>query len=376
MNKTYQHMDGLDLLRGLAALWVLLFHFVELAPPALTAGLDSYFLRVGWCGVDLFFVLSGFLIGRIITGSPTPGVRSFMVRRVLRIYPAFFVVLLLSLVLMKSEFLLPPHLPLLVSHVFMLHNLIPGYGGAINGVFWTLGAEFQFYVLAAVLLLFIKHRQAFAWVVGAMLITALLYRFGVYQLVPDLGSNRFFFATQLPGMLDLFAMGFVAASLRTSLQGLITRYFYLLAPLSLLAVGAFLLWLRPHTGDYWVNPMAMVFGRTYSGLAFATLVLVFSCMPQGAGQLCRRTGLVFLGNISYGLYLTHLLLLNLTLGLLPADLTAVSGVGLFLLYLGSVLLASSLLFYIVEKPAIAYAKRLTSRSRPHQERAALSTPTA
>src|SRR5690606_10292459 len=105
---------------------------------------NSYYIIIGWNGVDLFFVLSGFLIGGILSRE-NENVKSFMIRRFFRIYPAYLVMVFLGIVMIKPY--LADNGLLIVSHLFMFNNLIPGFGGAVNGVLWTLGAEFQFYMI-------------------------------------------------------------------------------------------------------------------------------------------------------------------------------------------------------------------------------------
>ena len=93
-------LPGLDLLRAIAVIWVMLFHSF------LVGGLGPDFAwlsRYGWMGVDIFFVLSGFLIGRqvlqpLARGEPL-SLREFYVRRAFRILPAFAVVLALYVAL-------------------------------------------------------------------------------------------------------------------------------------------------------------------------------------------------------------------------------------------------------------------------------------
>jgi peptidoglycan/LPS O-acetylase OafA/YrhL len=87
-------LPGLDLMRGLAILWVMPFHFRSVLPSALSA-----IGRTGWMGVDLFFVLSGYLISsqllRPYLAGSRPSLRDFYLRRAFRVLPAFLAVLLI-----------------------------------------------------------------------------------------------------------------------------------------------------------------------------------------------------------------------------------------------------------------------------------------
>src|SRR5262245_1871381 len=112
VSSKHAHVQSLDGLRGIAILLVMLFHFSDngsdLAPSSVLV--DRIFHRLsgaGWIGVDLFFVLSGFLItGILFDAKGTPSYfRNFYVRRALRIFPLYYVALVLLLIM-----------PLMVQH--------------------------------------------------------------------------------------------------------------------------------------------------------------------------------------------------------------------------------------------------------------------
>src|SRR5205814_3662817 len=95
------HLPVLDSVRGVALLLVIVFHaaYFSLFTAGPLSGLDAVYQKVagtGWCGVDLFFVLSGFLITRILLHTrEAPGYfRTFYARRVLRIFPLYYAVLI------------------------------------------------------------------------------------------------------------------------------------------------------------------------------------------------------------------------------------------------------------------------------------------
>lgn len=347
-------LPGLDVLRAFAALWVFVFHYMELAPKELKPGIDSYYIIIGWNGVDLFFVLSGFLIGGILCRG-NEHVGSFMIRRFFRIYPAYLLMVFLGIAIVK------PHLAnngwLVASHLFMFNNLIPGYGGAVNGVLWTLGAEFQFYMISALILVLPRGRNFWFSLVALMVVGSLLYRWAVFGAVEP--SDRFFYTTQLPGMLGLFGMGFLAVQMKNLVGECITKFFPVFFAMSIVLLFLFFEWLRPHVVDYWDNPESVVFGRFFSGVVFAFLVLVLACAPGYLNNFFRKSGLVFIGEISYGIYLTHLFFYEL---LRPHE-------GFFerfnwsfyaLVLLIFTLISSCLIYFLVERPFIRLGAMLAS----------------
>ncbi|TRX73884.1 acyltransferase family protein [Pseudomonas mangiferae] len=358
---TRPRLAGLDFLRGFAALWVLMFHVVELVPAAYHGPYSPYLLHVGWNGVDLFFVLSGFLIGGLLAADRGETRGGFLLRRVLRIYPAFLVVAVACLLGTRPHLLEEPWV--LVSHLFMVHNLVPGHGGAINGVLWTLGSEFQFYLLAALLLGLVRGPRAWWTLTLAMLGISLASRYAVFHLWQEPGQ-RFFLGTQLPGMLGLFAAGFAVVKLRPLCRAAIEAHFALCAASAALLLVLYLGWLRGHIGDYWDVEVPVVWGRFFTAVVFGYLVLVFACVPPAVGRFFQRSGWVYLGEISYGVYLVHLPVMETMATWAPRYLPGLTWYGYLGLLLAVVGLLATALHVVVERPFIALGRRLSSRARP------------
>ena len=150
--RTHTIIPALDGLRGIAILLVLIHHLTIYRPEG---GLDSWIAAVplfGWCGVNLFFVLSGFLITGILLDTRDSPVfyRSFFARRVLRIFPLYYGVLFLGFVL--APLLLP--MPdaygrhQLWLWTYLANFAMPfGKGEPAFSHFWSLCVEEQFYLV-------------------------------------------------------------------------------------------------------------------------------------------------------------------------------------------------------------------------------------
>ncbi len=125
----------LDLLRAIAIIGVLLRH----------SRLDYFWMRAGWVGVDLFFVLSGFLVSGLLFNEfkklQNVNVLCFLIRRGFKIYPCFY--FFLALAICFNLFILEKdlHMNELLGEVFFLQN----YLGAISEHTWSLAIEEQFY---------------------------------------------------------------------------------------------------------------------------------------------------------------------------------------------------------------------------------------
>lgn len=183
-------LRGIDALRGVAALGVVLFHAIEQGKNVVPNNLLEYPVRLvqfassfGYIGVFLFFVISGFCIhlqwARSKAAGIEPDIRfgSFWKRRLRRLYPPYVIALLLYLLLAAYTVGLDlTHFFLydIGMHLLMLHNLDPHTCYTINGVFWTLAIEEQLY-LAYFLLLFLRVRWGWGVTIAVCLLSRLAW---------------------------------------------------------------------------------------------------------------------------------------------------------------------------------------------------------
>ena len=375
-------IPALDGVRGVAVLWVVAFHYTVLAAPQ-DAWLQALarvpavegLARHGYLGVDLFFLLSGFLLAmpwlsRARRGLAPPGARAFYRRRVLRIVPAYYV----HLVLLFGCFL-----PLLggwlywrsdayvvawnaIAHAAFLQLTSPLTSAALgaNGALWTLAIEAQFYLLLPwVAPLFVRAPLRCA--VGALLVSAgwrwaaahdlaplvaLQLRLGAHWHWPE-GVVRHLLVTQLPSYLGHFALGalLAAAGLRRR-ERAPTRAANGAMVLLGLAGFALLLHATSSTRASW--------GELDWLLPAVALAMLLAAAALGRGAIARRAlggdPLAFVGRVSYSAYLYHLPLL-----LVLRRHAAFDGLGFAAAYLVLVLAAAWASWRWVERPFLGPA---------------------
>ena len=162
-----KRMEGLDILRAIAILWVFAFHYPW--PPNTTSSCFGVLGNTGWAGVDLFFVLSGYLIGnQIFSALQKKGhfsLKSFWYRRLLRTLPNYwFVLALYFLIPGFPEWHLPMSAPLWKFLTFT-QNFDLKTGAYSNA--WSLCVEEQFYLVLPFLTLWMFYKKSFrvAWIV-------------------------------------------------------------------------------------------------------------------------------------------------------------------------------------------------------------------
>lgn len=171
-----QFYYSLEILRGVGALMVMLLHFNRMVEPYAVNSFSEW-IEVSSMGVDYFFVLSGFLMYYIYQDrfGSREGVAGYYARRVARIYPMFWVsVLIMSALIPLSDSLSYPPATDIAKHVFLIKPNIDELGnGRILGVGWTLEIEMIFYFLFGLTIL-IKSKRVRQGVAGGLLVLTLV----------------------------------------------------------------------------------------------------------------------------------------------------------------------------------------------------------
>src|SRR5688572_4444796 len=210
-------IPALDGLRGIAIILVMLHHFTYIRPTSGIDGLIGGVLFFCWSGVDLFFVLSGFLITGILldTRGSERYFSTFYARRTLRIFPLYYLVLFVALIVLPqfpavNSVLVgsdnsPPQWP----YWFYVTNFAIADGGWVHGwvdVAWSLAIEEQFYLVWP-LLIWLCRPRLFALLCAVILVAEPIAR--VYARATDVPSLSIFV---LPWFrLDGFATGALLA---------------------------------------------------------------------------------------------------------------------------------------------------------------------
>ncbi|WP_420130594.1 acyltransferase family protein [Longimicrobium sp.] len=308
------HIPALDGLRGCAVLGVLLLHFTSAmgAPAGAPARLVKQAFSLGWTGVDLFFVLSGFLITGILADARnTPHrYRTFYMRRALRILPLYygFVVLLFAVPPLVGARAYTTTFADQLPYWLYLQNFRPLPNAALDfaGHLWSLAIEEQFYLVWPLVIFTLSRTNALR-VCAACLVGALAYRVTAVLAGADLHAVYF----QTPARLDGLALGGAIALMLRGAGG--RARLRRIAPAALAASAAALAGAALHPSGFDPGGAYMV-AVGYSALAFffgAVLVLALDGRSAPLPRLLSGSVLRFFGRYSYGLYVLHVPLIGL-----------------------------------------------------------------
>lgn len=290
----------LDGLRGIAVLVVVFDHVFAFDgfPQTFSVRVLAHFLGFGWLGVDIFFVLSGFLITRILLSDGSDW-KSFYRNRAFRILPAFLIVFVVVLSFVHQA----PRLQVLF-YLFFLGNFTDLAGLTLTPLahFWSLAVEEQFYLI---------WPQA-AWRISKPALLKLALCLAAFSFLGRFaaiaaGAGRLFLYKSTPLRMDGIALGCaiaVVAELPSAREWLARRW-SVIAWVALAVVVAAVVFLRRSlVRDFF---LAELFAIPAVSVLTATLVFAASQhrLPSALSAALRNRVLAYFGARSYGLYLIN-----------------------------------------------------------------------
>ncbi len=356
---------GPDILRALAILLVAGSHMYNPALPDLFATTMQSF---GWLGVDIFFVLSGYLIGtellKPVKAGDAPDLRVFYLKRCLRILPVFWLILALYVlfpILREGETMASPWRFLTFTLNFGLDiRTMRTFSHA-----WSLCVEEHFYLLLPLLILALRRaRQSWlAWLLPVVIILGgMALRHGLWTAWKAAGGHTVDFMSLLyyPSYtrFDGLVLGVSMAALRLFHR---EAWNHIARPSLTLPCAAFCLllalWMVKRDGFILTELGSVVLYPLFGlGVAF-TLAALLELEPLI--QWARRTGLGFIAAISYSFYLCQKMVYHADgLWLPKAWMTGWAAVAI---YYGTAIAVGAVLYFTVERSALILRRHLLGR---------------
>jgi peptidoglycan/LPS O-acetylase OafA/YrhL len=330
MTGEHKRIDTLDALRGLASFGVCYYHLTNGNPAFLPEGMLKASGYYGWLGVEVFFVISGFVIPYALrrAGYELRNYGTFVLKRVVRLDPPYLMTIGLILVYYFLSFKAPalwdPRIKITPVQI-LLHlgyvNVFFGYDW-VNPVFWTLAIEFQYYLLVGLLYPLIGSRNATVRIITLLALSPLPFL---------ITSPAFIFRH-----LYLFMIGMLTFQYHS---GLLSKRSYLLT-FPLMFAG-----------------MYYTLGQLIAAAGVATAASIAFIKIKGGV-------LRFFGDISYSLYLLHLPVgATLIIIFVKSATSMTSKVFLLIAATGLSIAASYVLYRLVERPSQKLSSAISYRPR-------------
>jgi peptidoglycan/LPS O-acetylase OafA/YrhL len=359
-----ERQPGLDLLRALAIIVVVVYH-AALFGFKLPGRID----RFGWIGVDLFFVLSGYLIGGQLLAPLVRGSKSslgrFFARRVLRIMPAYFVVLAVYFSLPSwREY--PDMAQPLWKFLLSIQN-IALHGGTAFSHAWSLAVEDQFYLALPFLLIFMSRWRRMAVLVPCLLVIGgiVLRAFLAAQNLSVNGGVSFrgfqawiYYPTWT--RLDPLVFGVTLAAIEKFRphwwKRLTSAAIWLWLPA--LAIISYALYLGET--DY-LTVTACIWQFPLIALGMAAL-LVCAVSPRLFLRRVAIPGAAFIASIAYSAYLVQKIAMHFVAQFCDAHHVSLTSVPALIGVELAVYAAAVILFFTIERPFLQLRKKIAPRS--------------
>ncbi|MGA3008512.1 MAG: acyltransferase [Opitutaceae bacterium] len=387
-----KHSRSLDGVRGLAIIWVLSYHCFWLPPKAALLANIPLLPRLasfGWAGVQLFFLLSGYLIakGLIRSNQEAYGLGQFWCRRLFRIVPPYALLLVTYFVARAAMASFPgvnkqwfsASIPWW-SYLLFIQNLYMASAGNLGGawlcVTWSLAVEMQFYLFISLFLRIISIRKFRSWVLFLILCST-LFRYFIFFLQR---SPQTALVVLLPSDLNGFLFGAFLASLDDDSQR--PRCFARCAGLLGLLIVAFSVAFVLMLGSGGFGRASLVGAPLCDSVislgCLGLLILATETSLTWPKRIFEFEPLVVSGHLSYFLYLFHLpvsiFLFSTILGQEP-NLVSVPALSVMLLTLVVVYGLATLSLIYLERPLIAFSKTCFQRPAMAASTAAPSVAT-
>jgi len=270
------------------------------------------FFFFGWLGVDLFFVISGFLITQILleTKEKPHYIRNFYLKRLLRIFPLYYLTLIFFFVIVPHIKNFPLDMSYYIDHQWWfwayLQNWFlifydPGNTTTVIQHFWSLAVEEQFYLLWPWIILFVRKPKHLLLIAGTLLLLVIATRFTLWTLkIRDLNYMGLYTFTRIDGI----CIGSMLAVFRYSKSNFLEKYF---TGIVLFLAGLNFVFYFFNKPFHFTFPYLAIVG--YTTFAILLALLVDECI-KGKNKLLNfvfgNRILRFFGKISYSFYVLHL----------------------------------------------------------------------
>jgi peptidoglycan/LPS O-acetylase OafA/YrhL len=344
-------IKSLDGIRGIAIIMVLLSHSSFTFPKSITNNLLFYILSNSHTGVLIFFVISGYLITKLLiierekTG--TVNIRNFYIRRAFRIFPIFYVYIGVNIILKNTVFhdLIPDYITILFASLYLWNymHLFPKHQSSGNmwfmGHFWSLSMEEQFYLLYPVTFKKLSIEKLKKVIIPIIIVMPAIRLFTYFIFPNSRGQINMMLHTGGDSILT----GCLGAILEQSDKFMLTLKRLWLKTWLIILVAIFVFIIDRYLGEKLGGGYGIVIGKTVMNFSILFLLLWCVHIPSMVHSFLNTKVMMKIGVISYSLYIWQQLfftsLYNSPVNKFPVNLIVV-----FVVAFTS--------YYLIEKPIL------------------------
>ena len=300
---------SIDVLRVISIFTILIYHlYVVIGIPTGNKYVNYLFNIFGEIGVTSFFIISGVSI--FLSLNKTTGkikYKDFIKNRFKRILPEYYYCILICILITSSAvYLAKKHILNIFLHILLVHNLFPFSHGAINGVLWTMGVIFQFYLISKFIYKAMNKKPILTTVISIVITIILKYIIYSFIQVNEIGNEYFFiYGRQLFTSLDNFVLGMLIGVFITSKKD-IKKWLKITLYILSIVFGA-IAYISSYRYAVYYNG---IFGYIWHTILAVSLTLFFISFSTINFKKGRIIGIVkFLSKYQYGIYLWHLVII-------------------------------------------------------------------
>jgi peptidoglycan/LPS O-acetylase OafA/YrhL len=307
-----------------------------------------YFLKEGFMGVSFFFMLSGFVLAFSYSKKPSwnlSGLRTYFIKRFLKIYPSFWISLGFSLLFSSPFFLLSNKFQVFFANLFLVQSWIPilEYQYYLNSPAWSLSVEVFLYLSFPLLLKWVNDFSiVFMWIILGIIFSAIFI--SLFYL-PETDMVKYLLYLSPVVHLFEFAVGVLLQKLLSIHKGKISLRINTFTEIAVLILGCILILLHQNIPDNF----------RYNLYYFPFMILVIGVFSFEQGMISKflKNNLsVYLGNISYQFYLFHVLVLAFWNTCFSQQFNSTQ---IVFLSLFSTIAVSIIMYELVEKKCMRFA---------------------
>jgi len=308
----------LDGVRGLAVLLVLMVHIIPYNPVLVDLPFSKFihaFSHMGWAGVDMFFVLSGFLITSILlqTKAGVGYFKNFYARRALRIFPLYY--LTITTVFVVVYIFSPDQRGEVIFSLPWYYLYVSNWGFSFLlladpfavGLTWSLAIEEQFYLVWPLIVRYLNSKKLAVFSL-ILVISSLILRIVMPYIYTSatIDYGELFYHATFTRLDSLILGALIAVAYESDFWKKLLKIFAAPVLVISLAVVSYLVYLNP-ISPLWDNPPMYIYGFTFIALAAGGLIVMLTTYSESnlLRRVFRLRFLSFFGKYSYAIYLFH-----------------------------------------------------------------------